>query len=79
MVAVAQSEAEYKTLLENNKVVVVDFTAAWCGPCKMVAPKFEEFSKQYTGATFVKVDVDELQSVAEAAGIRAMPTVCFPS
>lgn len=52
----------------------MDFTASWCGPCKRIAPFFEELSAKYPSVTFIKVDVDDLDMVAGAAGIRAMPT-----
>ncbi|KAI9221706.1 thioredoxin-like protein [Blastocladiella britannica] len=68
------SAAEYQTLIDSGKTVIVDFTATWCGPCRMIAPVFEQLSGKYTGATFVKVDVDELSDVAEKAGVTAMPT-----
>ncbi|XP_075264529.1 thioredoxin-like [Convolutriloba macropyga] len=42
-------------------VTIVDFTASWCPPCRMIAPKFEEMSKQFTSIKFIKVDVDENQ------------------
>ncbi|TPX70435.1 hypothetical protein SpCBS45565_g01819 [Spizellomyces sp. 'palustris'] len=58
-----------RTLLSLN-----NFHATWCGPCKMIAPKFEEFSKKYTKAVFIKIDVDEVPEVAEKAGVSAMPT-----
>lgn len=45
-----------------------------CGPCKVIAPKFVELSHQYKQATFLKVDVDQLQDAAQAHGVRAMPT-----
>lgn len=57
-----------------RKAVVVDFTAAWCGPCKMVAPHFEQLSTTYPNVLFLKVDVDKNQEVAQQCQVRAMPT-----
>ena len=54
--------------------LLVDFTASWCGPCKMIAPFFEELAAKYPGVVFVKVDVDDLDEVAAECGISAMPT-----
>jgi len=58
----------------GDKLVVVDFTASWCGPCKMIGPKFEAMSKEFTSVQFYKVDVDENSDTSEAEGISAMPT-----
>eukprot|EP00182_Erythrolobus_australicus_P006767 CAMPEP_0185833838 /NCGR_PEP_ID=MMETSP1353-20130828/3575_1 /TAXON_ID=1077150 /ORGANISM="Erythrolobus australicus, Strain CCMP3124" /LENGTH=142 /DNA_ID=CAMNT_0028532171 /DNA_START=82 /DNA_END=510 /DNA_ORIENTATION=+ len=57
-----------------EKLVVADFYATWCGPCRVVAPKIEELSAHETEVLFVKVDVDQLGSVAQENGITAMPT-----
>jgi len=72
-------EAHFQSQLVNAgpKLVVVDFTASWCGPCKRVAPFFEEMSTRYTRAVFLKVDVDECQETAAANKITAMPTFVF--
>ncbi|KAL7488969.1 hypothetical protein ACHAW6_014550 [Cyclotella cf. meneghiniana] len=79
MVKYIESEGEWMELMETSKekLVVVDFTASWCGPCQMIAPKFEAMSKQYTNVVFVKVDVDAQEKIAGMCGIRAMPTFQF--
>ncbi|CAI5438939.1 unnamed protein product [Caenorhabditis angaria] len=56
------------------KPVFIDFTASWCGPCKMIAPTFDNLSNIYLNALFLKVDVDECADTAAAYGISAMPT-----
>jgi large subunit ribosomal protein L40e len=62
----------------GDKLVVVDFTATWCGPCQMMAPKFEKMATEEPDCVFVKVDVDDNEDVAAECGISAMPTFqCF--
>eukprot|EP00123_Amoebidium_parasiticum_P016783 comp23582_c1_seq1/m.39984 comp23582_c1_seq1/g.39984 ORF comp23582_c1_seq1/g.39984 comp23582_c1_seq1/m.39984 type:complete len:303 (-) comp23582_c1_seq1:332-1240(-) len=68
------SEAEYQRLISSSSLVVVDFYATWCGPCKMIAPHIEQMARSYPHVIFAKVDVDELQTVAISAGVTAMPT-----
>ncbi|GAA5885402.1 hypothetical protein JCM6882_009605 [Rhodosporidiobolus microsporus] len=62
---------------KKERLTVIDFHATWCGPCKAVAPKFEQFANQYRNVTFVKVDVDQAQDIARAYGVSAMPTFVF--
>lgn len=65
-----------KDVLENEKLVVVDFWAPWCGPCKMVSPIIEELAKEYEGKVVVgKMNVDENQIPAEKYGVMSIPTV----
>eukprot|EP00276_Gloeochaete_wittrockiana_P008541 CAMPEP_0184643256 /NCGR_PEP_ID=MMETSP0308-20130426/58_1 /TAXON_ID=38269 /ORGANISM="Gloeochaete witrockiana, Strain SAG 46.84" /LENGTH=113 /DNA_ID=CAMNT_0027071051 /DNA_START=103 /DNA_END=444 /DNA_ORIENTATION=+ len=61
----------------DNKVVAIDFFAEWCGPCKMISPKFKAMSNEFTNIIFLKVDVDQLEAVALQYGITAMPTFIF--
>ena len=62
---------------ESKKLVVIDFTASWCGPCRMIAPIFTEFARKYPGVVFLKVDVDELKTVAQDWAVEAMPTFVY--
>ena len=60
----------------NEGVVLVDFFATWCGPCKMLAPIFEELGTEMEGkAKFVKVDVDQAGDIAARYGISSIPTM----
>jgi thioredoxin 1 len=54
--------------------VIVDFSATWCGPCRMIGPEFAKLSEEFTSVVFLKVDVDQVESVASKCGISAMPT-----
>merc|ERR1712008_162070 len=61
----------------GDKLVVVDFFATWCGPCKMIAPVLEAMSSSMEDVVFLKVDVDDCEDVAAEYSITAMPTFLF--
>jgi thioredoxin 1 len=65
-------------VLKSDQPVMVDFWAAWCGPCRMLAPVVDEISNEYDGkAVVAKLDVDANQEFAAKYGVRNIPTVLF--
>ena len=75
MVEQIKTTEQFDALLKDNKSVVVDFFATWCGPCKMVGPVVETVSEQLSDVKFVKVDVDELGDIASRYGIMSIPAI----
>jgi thioredoxin 1 len=63
------------TVLESDKLVLVDFWAEWCGPCKTQAPVLERLQQMRKDVSVVKVNVDESPTVASTYGIRSIPTL----
>jgi thioredoxin 1 len=63
----------------NFQIIVVDFYAQWCMPCKMIAPAYEELSQldEFSDVIFLKVDVDKVSLIAEKYQVTAMPTFLF--
>jgi thioredoxin 1 len=71
-----ESAQHLQELVEQYDVVLVDFWAEWCGPCKMLEPTVEELAAE-TDAVVLKVDIDEHQDLARDEGIRSVPTLQF--
>ncbi|HET7031450.1 MAG TPA: thioredoxin [Candidatus Limnocylindrales bacterium] len=77
-IQIATDETFEQLVLKNDKPVVVDFWATWCGPCKMVAPEIEKIAAKYEGAVdVVKVDVDANPRISQAFNIMSIPTIAF--
>ena len=70
------TDANFEETIKNNPLVLVDFWAAWCGPCRALAPTIEELAKEYAGKALVaKLDVDENPKTAEQFQVSSIPTV----
>ena len=68
----------FKEAMQNTKgLLVVDFWAEWCGPCKMLAPVFEELEKDFPDVTFGKINVDEEVQAALENNVSSIPTLLF--
>eukprot|EP01128_Nolandella_sp_AFSM9_P003117 TRINITY_DN135_c0_g1_i2.p1 TRINITY_DN135_c0_g1~~TRINITY_DN135_c0_g1_i2.p1 ORF type:complete len:154 (-),score=32.52 TRINITY_DN135_c0_g1_i2:556-1017(-) len=79
MVLEVLSAAEFSKHINGsgNKLVVVDYSAAWCGPCKQISPYVEELALRHVDVVFLTVDVDKVPAVAKEQKISAMPTFQF--
>ncbi|KAK0098047.1 hypothetical protein PV326_011582 [Microctonus aethiopoides] len=79
MVVVIEGMNDLKKRLEDagDALVVIDFFATWCGPCKIIAPQFEELSKKHSSVIFLKVDVDENDEISATYEVSSMPTFVF--
>lgn len=72
------TDANFEALTKENSLVVVDFWATWCGPCKMVAPIIDELAAEYAGRVAIgKCDVDANSELPGQFGVRNIPTVLF--
>lgn len=73
------TDDNFKTsAIETDKLVLVDFWAAWCGPCKMLTPIIDELAEDYKDTAVIgKVDVDNNPQVSNQFGIRSLPTILF--
>jgi len=73
------TKENFEETVKNNELVVVDFWAPWCGPCRMVAPIIDELGEEYKdkGVVIGKINTDEQQELAMQFGIRSIPTVLF--
>lgn len=69
------TETTFEEVIESNDIVLVDWWASWCGPCRAFAPIFEEASEAHTDITFAKIDTEAEQRLSAAFGIQSIPTL----
>ena len=69
------TDATFDEAIAENEIVLVDFWAAWCGPCRSFAPVFEKASQAHPDIAFAKVDTESERALAAQTGIRAIPTL----
>ena len=66
---------DFNETLDNDEIVIIDFWAEWCGPCRQFAPVFEKVAENNPDITFAKVNIDEQPSIANQFGIYSVPTL----
>jgi thioredoxin 1 len=70
------TDSNFHSEVAKHKLMVIDFWAPWCGPCRMVGPLVEELASEYAGkVTFGKVNVDDNMAVSSSFGVRSIPTL----
>ena len=75
MATVELTHENFETTIRANPMVIIDFWAPWCGPCRGFAPVYEKASETHPDVVFAKVNTDEQQELAGAFGIRSIPTL----
>jgi thioredoxin len=75
MATVELGEDTFTKTIEDNDIVLIDFWAEWCGPCKTFSPVFEKVSEEFPGVVFGKVNTEEEQQIAGSFSITSIPTL----
>ena len=75
MASIEITKENFNSTIENNDIVILDFWAEWCGPCRNFGPVFERASEQYPNIVFGKIDTEAQQEIAASYNIRSIPTL----
>ncbi|CAG9829051.1 unnamed protein product [Diabrotica balteata] len=79
MIIDIENKADFQTRLREagDSLVILEFAASWCGPCKMIGPKVEQLAKRFQDILFFRIDVDEFEDIAVEYDVTSMPTFVF--
>ena len=77
MATIEMTADNFRDIIDNNDIVLIDFWASWCGPCQSFAPVFEEASGKYDDIVFAKVDTEAQNELAAQFQVRSIPTLAM--
>jgi len=77
MAVIELTESNFQTTIDNNDIVIIDFWAPWCGPCRSFAPIYEKISEKHPDVVFAKLNTEDEQGLATQFNIRSIPTIAL--